>query len=108
MSSSLGIFKRSLLKYLQFPYRNRDLFYIGDSPALIFHTRLGLNYSALKYHLLQKYCCPSPFEDPKHYFLYCPSFAALREKLFASAAHLLENSWHCAFNKKKVDWYFSQ
>ena len=27
----------------------------------------------------------------KHYFLYCPCFAALREKLFTSAAQLLGN-----------------
>ena len=38
----------------------------------------------------------------------CPSFAALREKLFASAARLLENKWHCAFrDNKKVDWFLN-
>ena len=40
----------------------------------------------------------------KHYFLYCPSFAALCEKLFTSAAQLLGNRWHCASDKKKIDW----
>ena len=30
----------------------------------------------------------------KHYFLYCPSFATLSEKLFTSAAQLLGNRWH--------------
>ena len=60
MSSSLGIFKHSLLKYLQFPSRNY-LFYIGDRPASISHTRLRLNFSALKYHLFQKNCCPVLF-----------------------------------------------
>ena len=42
-SSSLDIFKKSnLLKCLHFPSRNY-LFYIGDRPASIFHTRLRLN-----------------------------------------------------------------
>ena len=40
----------------------------------------------------------------KHYFLYCPSFAALSEKLFTSAAQLLGNRWHCASDKKNIDW----
>ena len=44
------------------------------------------------------------FLDVKHYFLYCPSFAALREKLFTSAAQLLGNRWHYASDKKKIDW----
>ena len=47
-SSSLGIFMHSLLKYWQFPTRNY-LFYIGDRSGSISHTRLWLNFSALKY-----------------------------------------------------------
>ena len=48
-----------------------------------------------------------------HYFLYCPSFAALRENLFNSAAQLLGNRWHCASDMKKtawlvLKWYFSR
>ena len=58
-------------------------------------ARHPLNSCALKYQLFQKNCCPppacplcdAPVEDPKNYFPYC--FAALREKLFASAAQLL-------------------
>ena len=109
--SSPGIFKRSLLKFLHFP-SGSYLFCIGDRLAWIFHTRLRLNFSALNYHPFQKHCCPSPacalcdasIEDVKHYFLYCPSFAALCEKLFTSAAKLLGNRWHCASDKKKIDW----
>ena len=59
ISSSLVIFKNSLLKFLQFPSRNY-LFYIGDRSASISHTRLRLNFSALKLHLFQKNCCLSP------------------------------------------------
>ena len=40
MSSSLDIFKHSLLKHLQFSSRNY-LFYIGDRSASISHTRLS-------------------------------------------------------------------
>ena len=60
----------------------------------------------------QKNCCPSPacalcdasIEDAKHYFLYCPSFAALREKLLTSAVQLLGSRWYCASDNKKIDW----
>jgi len=34
--------------------------------------------------------CNASTEDVKHYFLHCPRFAALREKVFASAANYLE------------------
>ena len=33
--------------------------------------------------------CDASIEDVKHYFLHCPRFAALREKVFASTAQLL-------------------
>ena len=69
-------------------------------PAQVYksHTRLRLNSSAGK-RLFQKSCCllhafppcDAPVEDPKHYNLHCPSFAALRENLFASVAQLLGN-----------------
>jgi len=51
--------------------------------------------------------CDAPVEDPKHYFLYCPSFAALRKNLFTSAALLLGNRWHCASDMKKIDWFLN-
>ena len=73
-------------------------------PVIIFRhstvpVSLRLNFSVLNYHLFQKNCCPSPacalcdasIEDVKHYFLYCLCFAALRDKLFTSAAQLLGN-----------------
>ena len=96
-------FKRNLLKFLHFQSRSY-LFYIGDHSASIFHTRLRLNFGALNYHLFQKNCCPSSacvlcdasIEDVKHYFLYCPSFSALLEKLFTSGfglALLAQQCW---------------
>ena len=111
--SSTGIFKRNLLKFLHFP-SGGYLFSIGDRLASIFHTRLRLNFSALNYHLFQKNCCPSPpcalcdasIEDVKHYFLYCPSFAAMCEKLFTSAAQLVGNRWNGASDRLAFKWYF--
>ena len=49
----LWIFKHDLLKYLQFPTCNY-FFYTGDRSASISHTRLRLNFSALKYLLFQE------------------------------------------------------
>ena len=111
VSSSPGIFKRNRIKFLHFPPRSY-LFYIGVRSASIFHTRFILNFSALNCHLFQKNCCPSPtcalcdasIEDVKHYFLYCPSFATLRENLSTSAAQLLGKRWHCASDNTKIDW----
>ena len=114
ISSSVDIFKHCLLKYLEFPSHNY-LFYIGDRLASIYHTRLRLIFSALRHHLFQKNCCLSPacilcdaaVKDPKHYFLYCSSFAAVRD-LFTSAAQLLGNRWHCASDMKKIDWFLRE
>ena len=36
--------------------------------------------------------CDAPIEDIKHYFLYCPSFSALRDIMFVSVVHLLGDS----------------
>ena len=111
--SSPGIFKRNLLKFLHSLSRSY-LFCIWDRSASIFHTRLRLNFILVPYIItffrkiavLSPACalCDASIEDMKRYFLYCPSFAALREKLFTSAAQLLENRWHCASDKKKIDW----
>ena len=49
----------------------------------------------------------APIEDPKHYSLYCPSIAALREKWFASAAQLAGNRWHCASDTRKNYWFLN-
>ena len=85
-----------VFKCTKFPTRNY-LFFTGDWAALIFRTRLRLNFSAFNYDLFKRNCSISSactlwctyIEDVKHYFLFCPSFAVLREILFASAVHLL-------------------
>ena len=47
--------------------------------------------------------CGALVEDVKHYFLFCPSFAALRETLF-SGAHLLGNKWVLVSDKKRIEF----
>ena len=89
-------------------------FLYWGSFSVNFSTCLRLNFILVPYIItffrkiavLSPACalCGASIEDVKRYFLYCPSFAALREKLFTSAAHLLENRWHCASDKKKIDW----
>ena len=79
------------------------LWWSACGSASIFHTRLRLDFSALNYHLCRKIVvfsgpacalCDASIEDMKHYFLYSPSFAALRDKLFVPAAQLL--GWQIA------------
>ena len=111
LSSSLGSFKNNLSNCIG-PSSRNYLFYVGDRSASIFHTRLRLNFSALNYDPFTKNCSVSPackycnasIEDAKHYFLYCPSFAALRNILLASAAYLLGDRWLSASDKKRIDW----
>ena len=89
-SSLLFIFKHSLLKYLQFPTCNYHFTSGIVQRQYLALSGLRLNFSALKYHLFQDNRCLSPacplcdahIEDRKHYFLYCPSFAAQRKKLY--------------------------
>ena len=56
------------------------------------------------FHALACNYCNASIEDAKHYFLYCPSFAALRNILLASAAHLLGDTWLSASDEKRIDW----
>ena len=49
-------------------------------------------------------CAVQLVEDVKHYFLFCPRFAALRETLFSSAVHLLGDRWLSASDKKEIDF----
>ena len=85
---------------------------LGIVQHQFFTLALRLNFSALNYDLFKKNCtvstvcifCDAPIEDAKHYFLYCQSFAALRDIVFASAEHLLGDRWLLASDKKTIDW----
>ena len=54
--------------------------------------KIKLNLHALLSLIMNPACalCDASIEDVKHYFLHCPRFAALREKVFASTANYLE------------------
>ena len=90
--SSLGIFKHKLLKFLHFLSCNY-LFYIRDCPVLISHTHLRLVTSLRKNFLVPSFTClcslqcDESIEEEKHYFHYCPSVAALFERLLTSMLH---------------------
>ena len=111
-SSSLGIFKHNLLKYLYFLSHNY-LFCIGDRLVSISDTHLRLNFSALKYHLFFRkiVVLHHPVLFVMHLLkmrniISCTAqVLPLREKLFASAAQLFGNRWHRASVKKKIDWF---
>ena len=101
LSSSLRSFKNIVSKNMKFPTRNY-LFCTGDHVALSFHSRLlRLNFSAINHDLFKRNCsassacrlCSALVEDVKHYFLFRLNFAALRESMFSSAAHLLEDGF---------------
>ena len=73
---------------------------------------MHFNFSALKCHL---FCCLSPVyplcdasvEDPKLSFLYCPSFAALREKLACLRCTITWKQMALGFRLKKIDWFLN-
>ena len=44
-------------------------------------------------------------EDVKHYFLYCPMYAAHRIAIFTSAAHIMGDKWFLASDKKKIECF---
>ena len=116
-SSSLGVFKPSLLKYLHFPTRNY-LFILGivqrQSHTLIFNlvsTSLRLNFSALKYHFFSRKFVVhhQPVFFAMHLLkilntIFCTAQVLLlcvKSLVFASAAQLFGKRWHCASDKKE-------
>lgn len=84
-----------------------------DRVASIFHSSLRLNFSTLNHDLFKKNCsassvcclCSASVEGViLLLFLFCSSFATLRETLFSSAAHLLGDKWLLASDKKRIDF----
>ena len=94
-SISLLTFKAKLQFYI-FPHTYNKLFdYSISRQASILHTRLRLGYCALNDYLFKINCSLSPKcrcglanETVKHFFLFCPLFAAQRARLFTSAAQI--------------------
>ena len=99
-SVSLPTFKAKLRSTL-FPHSYNKLFDFSLSRrASIDHTRLRLGFSCLREYLFKINRCASPFcecgldfESVKHFFLFCPRYAAQRNVLFTSAATILGETW---------------
>ena len=112
-SISLPTFKAKLRSIL-FPHcYNKSFDYSFSRRASIYHTRLRLGFSCLREYLFKSKCCSSPFcecgidiESVKHFFLFCPRYAAQRNLLLASGANILGETWSSSSDAKKLNFLF--
>ena len=110
-SVSLPTFKAKLRSTL-FPHCYNKLFdFYFSRHAFIFHTRLRLGFSCLREYLFKINRCASPFcecgldiESVKHFFLFCPRYAAQRNLLLTSAANILGETWSSSSDAKKLNF----
>ena len=110
-SVSLPTFKAKLRSTL-FPHSYNKLFDFSFSRrASIDHTRLRLGFSCLREYLFKINRCASPFcecgldsESVKHFFLFCPKYAAQRNVLFTSAATILGETWSSSSDARKINF----
>ena len=110
-SVSLPTFKAKLRSTL-FPHSYNKLFDFSLSRrASIDHTRLRLGFSCLREYLFKINRCASPFcecglesESVKHFFLFCPRYAAQRNVLFTSAATILGETWSSSGDARKINF----
>ncbi|XP_015761479.1 PREDICTED: uncharacterized protein LOC107355163 [Acropora digitifera] len=110
-SVSLPTFKAKLRSTL-FPHSYNKLFDFSLSRrASIDHTRLRLGFSCLREYLFKINRCASPFcecgldsESVKHFFLFCPRYAAQRNVLFTSAATILGETWSSSSDARKINF----
>ena len=108
---SLPTFKAKLRSTL-FPHCYNKLFDFSFSRrASIYHTRLRLGFSCLREYLFKISCCASPFcecgldtESVKHFFLFCPRYAAQRNLLLTSATNILGETWSSSSDAKKLNF----
>ena len=111
-SVSLRTFKAKLGSIL-FPHcYNKSFDYSFSRRASIYHTRLRLGFSCLREYLFRINRCASPFcecgidiESVKHFFLFCPRYAAQRNRLLlTSAANILGETWSSSSDAKKLNF----
>ena len=110
-SVSLPTFKAKLRSTL-FSHSYNKLFDFSLSRrASIDHTRLRLGFSCLREYLFKINRCASPFcecglesESVKHFFLFCPRYAAQRNVLFTSAATILGETWSSSSDARKINF----
>ncbi len=85
----------SHIKQTKCRLKNR-LYASGNGHGPVNHSRMRMGLSALnghrhRYHFIDSSkCvnCNSPLENPQHYFLDCPLYAAQRQALFANLANI--------------------
>ena len=76
------------------------------------HTRLRLGFSSLREYLYKisrcalPYCeCGLDYESVKHFFLFCPRYAAQRNLLLTSAARILGETWSSSSDARKINFF---
>ena len=108
-SVSLPTFKAKTRSTL-FPHTYNKLFDCSFTRHIsIDHTRLRLGFSCLREYLFKINSCVSPIcecsfdsESMKHFFLYCPRYAAQRDVL--TSANILSESWSSSSDAKKLNF----
>ena len=111
-SVSLPTFKAKLRSSL-FSHSYNKLFDFSFSRrASIYHTRLRLGFSSLREYLYKINRCASPccecgldYESVKHFFLFCPRYAAQRNLLLTSAARILSETWSSSSDARKINFF---
>ena len=83
---------------------------LGVRPSIT--PSLGLVLSSLIEHLYKINRCASPFcecgldyESVKHFFLFCPRYAAQRNLLLTSAARILGETWSSSSDARKINFF---
>ena len=99
-SVSLPIFKAKLKSVFCLTKYNHLFDFSVTHRASVLHTRLRLGFHALNEYLFTINCCLSPKcdcgmgnETIKHYFLFCPRFAAPRALFLVSAEQICGKKW---------------
>jgi hypothetical protein len=95
---SINTFKE--LQITKCGFKTNKLYQDNSTKAAINHTRIRLGLSGLSSqrcdynHIDNPKCnyCNSPREDPIHYFLLCPTFAAFRTDLLRDTCQILRDS----------------
>ena len=108
-SVSLPTFKAKIRSTL-FPHTYNKLFDCSFTRHIsIDHTRLRLGFSCLREYLFKINSCVSPIcecsfdsESMKHFFLYCPRYAAQRDVL--TSANILSETWSSSSDAKKLNF----
>ena len=110
--ATLDKLREAKLRSTLFPHCYNKLFDFSFSRhASIYHTRLRLGFSCLREYLFKINRCASPFcecgldiESVKHFFLFCPRYAAQRNLLLTSAANILGETWSSSSDAKKLNF----